>query len=928
SEDSVGVVVTDGGDSYGSGWGDVDNDGDLDLFVANTGENFLYLNDGSGFFSKVNEGVIATDQGTSRGCGWADFDNDGNLDLFVTNDGSENFLYQNDGNQNKWINIKCIGSFSSDNTSVLRSNVSAIGTKVRVTANSTGQLREVSAQTGFGGHGSLNVHFGLGTVNAIESLMIEWPSGATQAFTDTITNTSLIIAENLEPRVEQPIQFDLLTIGNIKLVDLDTVFSDPDPQDAVLTYEATSSDENIADVGIADNLLRVLAVGSGMAAISVVAKDRRGGFIQTDFDVMVNAPPDTVKTIPSVTLKVGCRGSEINLNEIFFDPDDQSLTYVPRSLPNNVASVSIKQDSLLTVTALDTGEATITIEANDNRGGAGITSFVLSALPNQMSIILAEVISDSNSPHRVDHAIFVSAIVLDDEGVKEVMLNFRPSGLSFINVGMNSLGAEGYVGVIPAFAATDRGVEYFLSVEDSCGSIAVSDTAAIQVAVDNVASEIREGGVEQSAYRLFSVPFDLCHNRPDSVLFDDLGPYDDTKWRFLELRSDYLARPNSIYTEFPNTADIIPGKAFWLLVLNEDRIIDTGPGRTNQTLVEYDVPLHPGWNFIGSPFNFPIPLANLHLASGRRLDLRFFDGAWKVKTIGEIMPFEGYAVFSNSSEADVLRINPDLSNVPPNRSKGLSEFDGKDISWSIQIMGQIQSARDIDNLAGVATGSSTGWDRLDLPEPLVVGDYLTVNFPRPEWGKISKKFCSDIRPPLANGEIWEFEVKTNIRDEVKLTFEGIETVPQEYEVWLVDEAVNVSKSLRKSNIYSVAGVGEDHPKRLKLVVGKADFINQNLEVDRRLPTEFQLAQNFPNPFNPATTIPFALPSDESVTIKVYNILGEEVVTLVDDESRKAGFHALVWGGRNAVGRVVASGVYFVRMRAGDFVQTRKMVLMQ
>ena len=171
-------------------------------------------------------------------------------------------------------------------------------------------------------------------------------------------------------------------------------------------------------------------------------------------------------------------------------------------------------------------------------------------------------------------------------------------------------------------------------------------------------------------------------------------------------------------------------------------------------------------------------------------------------------------------------------------------------------------------------------------------------------------------------------MKTNIRDEVKLTFKDIETVPKEFEVWLVDEAVTVTQNLRERNQYSVAGVGEDHPKRLKLVVGKPDFISNNLEIDQSIPTRFELSQNFPNPFNPATTIRYGLPTEEKVTLKVYNVLGQEVVTLVNDEPKRAGFHIAIWNGRTAAGTVVSSGVYFLRLRAGDFVQTRKMILIE
>ncbi len=82
-----GALVNDGGASIGGTWGDYDNDGDLDLFVSNReGQaNFLYRNEGAGAFTRITEGAIATDLNNSNGASWIDVDNDGDLDLYVIN---------------------------------------------------------------------------------------------------------------------------------------------------------------------------------------------------------------------------------------------------------------------------------------------------------------------------------------------------------------------------------------------------------------------------------------------------------------------------------------------------------------------------------------------------------------------------------------------------------------------------------------------------------------------------------------------------------------------------------------------------------------------------------------------------------------------------------------------------------------------------
>ncbi len=94
-----------------------------------------------------------------------------------------------------------------------------------------------------------------------------------------------------------------------------------------------------------------------------------------------------------------------------------------------------------------------------------------------------------------------------------------------------------------------------------------------------------------------------------------------------------------------------------------------------------------------------------------------------------------------------------------------------------------------------------------------------------------------------------------------------------------------------------------------------------------LPKTYDLAQNYPNPFNPSTEIHFALPEDAKITLKIYNIAGELVKTLVD-ERKAAGNYSMTWNGTNDKGRSVAAGVYFYQIETGKFNKTKKMLLLK
>jgi chitodextrinase len=100
-----------------------------------------------------------------------------------------------------------------------------------------------------------------------------------------------------------------------------------------------------------------------------------------------------------------------------------------------------------------------------------------------------------------------------------------------------------------------------------------------------------------------------------------------------------------------------------------------------------------------------------------------------------------------------------------------------------------------------------------------------------------------------------------------------------------------------------------------------------IEVTVTAPRTFKLHSNYPNPFNPETTIKFELPKQEKVRLLIYNVLGQVVNELVN-EQKKAGYHVIKWNGTDSFGRATASGIYFYRITAGKYTNTKKMVLIR
>ena len=109
-----------------------------------------------------------------------------------------------------------------------------------------------------------------------------------------------------------------------------------------------------------------------------------------------------------------------------------------------------------------------------------------------------------------------------------------------------------------------------------------------------------------------------------------------------------------------------------------------------------------------------------------------------------------------------------------------------------------------------------------------------------------------------------------------------------------------------------------------IYVNRYDYLSTESE---GIPTEFALHENYPNPFNPTTTLRFDLPEVSNITLTIYNMLGQKV-KVFNMHSAPAGYHALKWNATNDYGAPVGAGVYLYQLQAKDFVKTRKMVLLK
>jgi len=375
--------------------------------------------------------------------------------------------------------------------------------------------------------------------------------------------------------------------------------------------------------------------------------------------------------------------------------------------------------------------------------------------------------------------------------------------------------------------------------------------------------------------------------------------------------SDYLV-PFDVTATF----NCSTGRAFWLLHRGPLAIDATVPTVPLDSTSSVRIPLHPGWNLISNPFSIPVAWADVQAANEPSVlgGVYTFNSSFSIPDI--LSPFEG-CLYDNVGNISSLVI-------PFREARLLKQDVLAEGSWRVEV--EFMAQEYVDRLAsfGVSPGARTGRDRYDYRYPRGVGTLPEAYFSHPEWGAESGTFATDIRPMIDRLETWRMEVRAKPQHPAQLSFAGVASVSNQHMIVLIDDDRSRSVDLRTDPLYRF--IPATPVSHFRVVVGREDAVRSVL--DETMPKEFALGNNFPNPFNPSTTIPVTVPWRSSAALSVYTILGERVRTL-HDGPLDAGRHWFLWDGTNDQGRVVASGVYFIRLVSDSghrFI--RKMVLMK
>jgi parallel beta-helix repeat protein len=575
-----------------------------------------------------------------------------------------------------------------------------------------------------------------------------------------------------------------------------------------------------------------------------------------------------------------------------------------------------------------------------------------------------------SEPANLNSEVAVAIAATDASGIKNVWLYHRVAGAAtFANRVMARQTDNTFTQSIPAAAVTNRGVEFYVRAEDTYSNVTQTGLHPVRVYCPNgVANPAGQpSGAAASFYRLFSIPLSLDNKSPAMFLTTNssLGAYDNTKYRWYGLE-----RATQTLREYPNFGNLqlTPDMGFALVTNIKNVKLKTSSGTTVATTAPYNISLPAGWSLIGNPFNFNIPFDSLNArtvltnADNARIgwtdaddtltgwinaddcvplsssavvhtvrvssanvnavsafELWSFEGDWQINTRG-LEPWKGYAIWL--SDAATFSIRPGVAGL--NNGTALYSVANNDAeNWLLQIIADNGRTSSRFNFAGQYAGATDDEDALDLHHPVRLADGVEVVFTK----KNSTSLKADIREPSSNGHTWEFTCRLNPEDEVlSLTFDGVATVPQTFDIFLLEPETATAYNLRANPRLQFATRNLTE-KRFQLVAGtKAYLHEQSLQAELH-PSSFELLQNFPNPFwsgatsrsagNPSTQIIYSLPEASHVEVSVYNVRGERVATLVN-ERQEMGSHTVVWNAEQ-----VGSGVYFIKMRAGRVERIKK-----
>jgi hypothetical protein len=407
--------------------------------------------------------------------------------------------------------------------------------------------------------------------------------------------------------------------------------------------------------------------------------------------------------------------------------------------------------------------------------------------------------------------------------------------------------------------------------------------------------------------------------------------------------ADDISESFYVYGYEPSTGYVQPtwirhGNGYWLGLLHPFSVDVVGVAVTDR----HTISLTPGFNIISNPLVVSVPRDSLQFSKdGATVSYaQALSNGWiatgiqgynrtlnNYETVDSLQIWSGYWLGVLQTGVEMIVTPPGRTQVPAPLQKTSTPKDGNPIpvllskidktqsdDWIVNISASTAKGADNSLKFGVKADATDGFDpRYDEPKAPAPpnGREIESYFDHPDWEPIlGSRFNCDIRSPRTM-QSWVFYVMCAKNTLVTLQWDA-RLVPAT--LVMTDNTSGTEISLNSGKSYTFDNEGT----RTFTINARTTAVNEN----GTTPTSFKLEQNYPNPFNPTTIISFSLPSRSFVSLKVFDLMGREVATLVSEEL-SAGNHFRQWNATD-----MPSGIYFYRLQADRFTETKGLILLR
>ena len=583
--------------------------------------------------------------------------------------------------------------------------------------------------------------------------------------------------------------------------------------------------------------------------------------------------------------------------------------YELRTHQVSITQQSISSDSLVLMGTI--GSSSYQNSSSDSLQLKGGMTQILTNLfksPPLLTTFISDTIKNDGEP------VIIRAIATDLNGINGSNLFIQPGGGEPFVFPMVALDDSTFEASVPESLLTVRNFRAWIVTEDgmyyettSQYSTPSMEFSVSELSMSNTFSHYPDG-IKSERWRMMSWPGVLDDNALATSSLDKGHVFYD--W---DISTDKWTKPETIE----------PGKAYWFKhkYSNNASFSNSKSAGTAVPLVDYEIELNAGWNIIGSPFSFPVDVQyDAREISGLYLFGEDPKDGWS-QPQESMSPWAGYAIHAETGGQSIT-LNPFPAINEQEAAGRMVEENG----WRIHLHVDGEYFFDHSNVIGRLNDATDYEDGYDVPSLPNLDHFIKLSMDLNNNSNFN--YSSDMRSIDDFNGVWNLRLNGKGHlNPVTVSADVNSSLPQ----GLVVQVVDIPNRMVYDQ-FLVNGITIDDKLTegydMKLVAGDQQYVEETvLKILSEIPEEFSLSQNYPNPFNPLTKMDFSLPKTGRVVITIYNLLGQEVTTLIN-ERLSYGYHTVTWQGTDRMGRPVGSGVYFSELKAAGNRKTRKMILLK